>query len=711
MKPLTIGSLFSGIAGLERGLELAGHGPVKYQVEINDFCLRVLERHYPDTKRFTDVRKVGKKNLGKVGVLCGGFPCFVAGTLIDTDAGPVPIESVQVGDRVVTHRGRYRRVKATMQRSGARVWRVRAFGAPPIETTEEHPFYARLESRVWNNDKRHYDKVFGAPCWVPARELTKRHYVAQTMSTTPIQKRSWESPEFWYLVGRWLGDGWIVDCKRKSSVAHGRGSRKNSRVHKMIICCAVSEAKDLAARIKAAGFHATPALERTVVKFHVSSVQHVEFLRQFGRGAANKKVPAFVFDAPKKQLAAFLGGWLDADGCENCDGTVTGSTVSRALVIGMARVARRVTGRSPSLHQQRTRPTALIEGRKVNQKPLYQIHLSSFNRQPLPSDDGLFWVPIKSVERTSRKAKVFNIEVGQDNSYVADSIVVHNCQDVSSAGKRKGLRGKRSGLWREFRRIVRETKPKYVVVENVASGAKKWLCKVRSDLHALGYRTRALGISAADVGAPHLRKRIFVVAYPERLAVRIERRWRRGARQGAEAALARIDGREGSLAYADGRVGDSRVRNGSIEELSGRDGSDGGSQHDHRLLLATQAILEARAEDRELSHEERMAHAYCARLALGRLEPARQERKTSQRGRRDPREGISVAVLGGSPPRLPFGLDRWPARPGEPQKAWEPPRVAFGVEEREAKLTALGNAVLPACAYVVGMIIREMEEA
>lgn len=74
-KHLTIGSLFSGVAGLEYGLEMAGHGPVEYQVEINEFCLRVLERHYPDTKRFTDVRRVGKKQLPKVGILCGGYPC------------------------------------------------------------------------------------------------------------------------------------------------------------------------------------------------------------------------------------------------------------------------------------------------------------------------------------------------------------------------------------------------------------------------------------------------------------------------------------------------------------------------------------------------------------------------------------------------------------------------------------------------------------
>lgn len=87
------------------------------------------------------------------------------------------------------------------------------------------------------------------------------------------------------------------------------------------------------------------------------------------------------------------------------------------------------------------------------------------------------------------------------------------CQDVSSAGQRKGLGGARSGLWWEFARVVKEARPRFVIVENVASGATRWLCSVRSNLHQLGYRTRALGIAASDVGAPHARKRIFIVAY------------------------------------------------------------------------------------------------------------------------------------------------------------------------------------------------------
>jgi DNA (cytosine-5)-methyltransferase 1 len=90
------------------------------------------------------------------------------------------------------------------------------------------------------------------------------------------------------------------------------------------------------------------------------------------------------------------------------------------------------------------------------------------------------------------------------------------CQDVSSAGARKGLAGERSGLWFQYLRIATELRPRVVVVENVASGKKLWLPAVRAGLEAIGYRVRAFALSAADVGAPHLRRRIFVVAHLDR---------------------------------------------------------------------------------------------------------------------------------------------------------------------------------------------------
>ena len=71
---MRVGSLFAGIGGIDLGLERSGM-QVRWQVEIEDFPTRVLERHWPSVTRHRDVRQVGKHNLEPVELISGGFPC------------------------------------------------------------------------------------------------------------------------------------------------------------------------------------------------------------------------------------------------------------------------------------------------------------------------------------------------------------------------------------------------------------------------------------------------------------------------------------------------------------------------------------------------------------------------------------------------------------------------------------------------------------
>lgn len=71
---MTVGSLFAGIGGFDLGLERAGF-EIRWQVEIDPFCRRVLGKHWPHVRRYEDVRDVGAHNLDPVDVICGGWPC------------------------------------------------------------------------------------------------------------------------------------------------------------------------------------------------------------------------------------------------------------------------------------------------------------------------------------------------------------------------------------------------------------------------------------------------------------------------------------------------------------------------------------------------------------------------------------------------------------------------------------------------------------
>ena len=109
-------------------------------------------------------------------------------------------------------------------------------------------------------------------------------------------------------------------------------------------------------------------------------------------------------------------------------------------------------------------------------------------------------------------------EVNHENVHPVDIICGgFPCQGVSCSGKGKGIEGdKRSGLWGEMYRLIDELRPRIAVMENVP--ALLWKGRgmhvVMSNLAQIGYNTEWSVISARQFGAPHLRKRVFIVAYP-----------------------------------------------------------------------------------------------------------------------------------------------------------------------------------------------------
>ena len=110
-------------------------------------------------------------------------------------------------------------------------------------------------------------------------------------------------------------------------------------------------------------------------------------------------------------------------------------------------------------------------------------------------------------------------EIGKDNLESVDIISGgFPCQDISTAGKGAGLDGKRSGLWFEMWRIICELQPRWVLIENVANLANKGGARVLHDLAKAGYDAEWQVISARDVGARHLRKRLWIIAYRQEIS-------------------------------------------------------------------------------------------------------------------------------------------------------------------------------------------------
>ena len=144
------------------------------------------------------------------------------------------------------------------------------------------------------------------------------------------------------------------------------------------------------------------------------------------------------------------------------------------------------------------------------------------------------------------------------------------CQDISYANQDgEGLDGERSGLWWQFARIIREIRPRHVLVENVSALLTRGLDAVLGTLAADGYDAEWSCIPAAAVGARHLRRRMFIVAtarildHADRIAPRcFDRQGREGRRLSESGVRHRI--RRGPWS---GEPGVPRVVNGLPDRM------------------------------------------------------------------------------------------------------------------------------------------------
>ena len=495
-------ALFQGAGGGLLASHLLGLNTV-CGVEIDQYARHVLLSRQDDGTVlpfpiWDDVVTFdGRPWRGVVDIITGGFPCFAPGTLVLTRDGHTPIENVCVGDLVLTHRGRWRKVTSVMQRDGAELHRVRGTGILDTVTTSEHPYYVREKGRVWNNDRRAYDRTHSEPKWVESGKLGRNHYSAQVL---PDEEPDGHSIEWWWLVGRYLADGWRVD----------RAGRENGRV---VICCHRDEADELESRITAAGFKSSRCDERTVTKFHITKGDFYAELAAFGRLAHGKRIPAAALCLDTKKSGALFHGWLSGDGHRTEASKLwRGNTVSPALALGLSLVAQRATGRVASIHHYSRPLTCVIDGRTVNQRDTFEVQLSDRNRVSFV--DGRYgWRILWPTESLRTTGTVYNISVEEDESYTANGAVVHNCQDISAAGKGAGLAGARSGLWSHFARIIGEVQPGLVFIENSPRLRTRGLDRVLRDLAGLGYDAEWTVVAASDVGAHHERKRKWILAH------------------------------------------------------------------------------------------------------------------------------------------------------------------------------------------------------
>lgn len=527
--PLQVVTLCSGIDFQCQALDrlVRKYPPFSYDLigwsEIDKYAIQIHNILYPQWKNrnLGDMTKIDwTKFDGEIDLLTYSTPCFVAGTLVLTRDGYKPIEDVKVGDYVLTHNNRWCKVEKIGNKTASDIYDIKPMMGDHIYCTGNHPFLTREMYRYGHLCKRY----FREPKWVEAKYLTKNLYLGYAINQeeklpewngsnadrwgnrvnhlTPLFTKQ----AFWYLMGRYVGDGW----KRI-------GKNGNS----FIICCSNRNENTLINALDDCGFHYRRVIERTVYKYFVSMNELVSFVERYGYYAYGKHIDDETLNLPTDLLKAFLNGCVDSDGCyTNNEWKIT--SVSKELLTGITQCVAKVYHTHVKYSVFKRPKTCNIEGRIVNQRDTYTIswHVGHRKQDKAFYEDGVIWFPLsKPIEKIEGNRMVYNLQVAEDHSYTANGAIVHNCQDLSLAGRQDGMAegsGTRSSLLWNVRDAVITKHPKFLILENVKNmvGKKfkpyfdKWL----AELESYGYKNFWKVINAADCGVPQSRERVFCVS-------------------------------------------------------------------------------------------------------------------------------------------------------------------------------------------------------
>lgn len=460
------------------------------------------------------------KEVGEIDLFTYSSPCFVAGTLIHTEEGFKPIEDVKVGDKVLSHDNQYYAVEKTGHKPSTDMYKVVGSMFDEIVCTGEHPFYTRERYRYGHKNIR----AFREPRWVNAQDLNNDLYLGYAINTKS-ELPHWEgsidnrwghhkkvnnlqpvldNPMFWYLMGRYVGDGW------KKIGESGNG---------IIICCSSRNENSLLNAISELGWKAYKSEERTVLKYTICSNELCSFVERYGYYAHGKQIDEETMALPVELLKSFVQGVIDSDGCyTNNEYKIT--SVSKTLVYGLQQCIAKVYHRPVKMYKCERPCTCVIEGRVVNQRDTYTIVWHDPKKQDKAFyEDGYVWFPLQKIEKLDESDIVYNIQVAESHSYTANGAIVHNCQDWSSAGMQKGGAegsGTRSSLLWECRKAITELRPKYLMLENVKNLVSKkfipYFHKWCDDLSELGYVSFWKVLNATEYGVPQNRERVFLIS-------------------------------------------------------------------------------------------------------------------------------------------------------------------------------------------------------
>jgi len=566
MKRPTVLSLFCGLGGGTLGFTQAGFKSAA-AIDSDEHACHDFEAITGESATRADLASMTPQQLRSIcpaspDVVMASPPCLPSDELVITEDGPRPISTVRAGDRVLTHKGRYKAVRAVgrhMHTEG--VYSVRLNGsATPRKFTGEHPIYVR----------RTLKKVPGTPArmgeaqFVRADEVrvgdrvgfpiveevlgTAAAFVRRTGDPQLVERRglrrgtdgrkpcvrhkaripkvvdlseSASSRALWYVLGVYLGDGF----------------RRKDRTN--VIFCVGAEGGKLDVKLREAldelglGYVVTRHGGESNIKVRVSSRHLWLITEMFGDGAQHKFIPEELFALERTLIEALWAGYLDSDGSivskRSGNGgkdravVIQATSVSLGLLEGIQRLLLAL-GLWSSVGLTWAGGEQTIMGRVVHTKPRWELRLRVTpckKRRVAEFDGGMVWTRVRAVEHEPSELEVWNLDVDEDDTFCVHMIATHNCKGFSSClAKDRGSSSEYAELNSLVERAIFlalstwEVPPKLIVMENVPriqSRGAAWLTAVDGMLAAHGYAVHRSSHCCGELGGLAQRRRRYLV--------------------------------------------------------------------------------------------------------------------------------------------------------------------------------------------------------
>lgn len=384
-----------------------------------------------------------REALDKIGLTqlqpgdCGA--CFVAGTPVLTETGYVNIEDISSRTNVLTHRGNWMPVVTPLKRKyNGNLYTFRmCYNSREFKCTGEHPIYTMkytVKNRVGNRRNVVY---YNLPNWEEAKNIgIKTHmvgfpinqesivpvisltrYINQHMELLQYDKQLNNIDE-WYLMGYFLGDGWVVGETNDIQFAIGRNRDEVNVLTKLTRVLDIKMVKD----------------EGGCSVYRVRNAEWAHILGKFGKYAHGKLIPEWVVSAPLEYIREFLQGYQDADGCIRKTRTNTSiryTTVSKNIAYTVQRLYLKLGHFASISFQERDYLKEIQPGKFSHCKDVYFIEVyPNGKRRSNYSviNEGYAWFTIKDINvSTADDIDVYNMSVETDESYCVYNNAVHNC--------------------------------------------------------------------------------------------------------------------------------------------------------------------------------------------------------------------------------------------------------------------------------------------